>query len=1447
MASTNPKANLESLKEPNAFNITSEDLASVNQATPNPRPWEDVPMFNRFSTEDANNYGGIWSIPIQDENASPAGIPGTVSPLAMLTTEFGINALNSVQNIYQLVEANNYDLLHFSDGLFNEGVQVDAPLTAEQKGVVLKAYPGLEIGKEASVQQTEAAMDRYERERALEYLDTHASPGIATQAASFVGSTAGDLLNYPALKGAHWASKGVQAGSELLAKNFAESAVTRLGGTASIRAEQMIADNAGKIAALQGAAGFGAFTAIEEGIHIAGAKQSGVLTPNEADYQLMDGVFNVASSGLVGGLLGLGAEKLTGKLVDKAFMSKAAQAKSRATEEEIETQEERQARREERRQRTREEREEMLNNIHKMSFEPGSMGELYKKASQVVKAFFQSHKESSERETLDNVSQALEAGKNPDSSYLHEINRQQAWQRLHGFIEQAGLTPEQFADALKTMREDLMQDFDAEKADIEQLQEIAMNEALINLAEAQGTEVMPMDSTKAKFLDSMRRNVPNMDNEELPKLDFDEKFKKPDDLLTEQIESISREELEDLASNKGNKYARYALNRRSFLELEKPFRDFANRFVHRIAEDFESGANFDSNYVAQLLEGLDPADIEGFQSILDAKPKEYEFMLDSLRNIIDDIEERVRLNDAAFTVSEIEEMVNRELTYIKAQVIRAQKDAYAYRNKLEVLQNAIDALDTKDGQALKQGINAILDRSMFQFKGANSGTYRKMKTAESNFLQKLNLALDDDAAMEFWNDPNSSLEITQALEAEQLGLSTDGFSKPARKVARTINRFYEKALDDYAKEGIIIPRLRGRIHNQWHNAYKINKQPLFSIKKSRVEVTNENFEKWYDFIKDKVDLEATFLKQRGEIDEGAIDINDPKQVKEAMRKTFDKIIQRDFRREKSNIGRRRAKERIYHFKSAEDFHAYNQRYGSGTAQHAIIRELSNMFREIELVKDWGAEPESMLDDVMEHVKDLPGWKDWEISKGADTPQRLMRLMRFGAAHSGTAFTELIYNLKAYESVTKLGNLLFLNFTDSLTAANALNRFSIPMQESIVNGIKETFARYTPEQKQDYLKMFGIAKEQYFGAFYRHFEDGTLSAHLNNMLRTTMKLTGTENSEYSNRSMVGQSLSNWFATNLKRMGFNQLDEQTRFQLGRYNINKAEWDLMKDAVQNYKGNDYLGWDNILELSDERIASYLKEQGVKKPNRARIDRTRDDLAQRYRLLMQDQLDDAVNRKSLVETDLLRFRQAADRPHVMNDVINGMMLFKTYGFMWIRRHIGDRIYGRGAQGYRTSQIQGTADWHGVMKLMAYSFAMEFAIAQIKEISNTGKPLPLDGNTAMDALTGSLGPIAFLSRVDGSNFTSSVARMLAGPIGGDIDRIARIVSQFEKGYWKGDYSTAEVNSIKFLASQFGGVPMLKPALNTLLFDNIIQNIKGKRTGHVIDTVAANQKQEQTQ
>ncbi len=34
-------------------------------------------------------------------------------------------------------------------------------------------------------------------------------------------------------------------------------------------------------------------------------------------------------------------------------------------------------------------------------------------------------------------------------------------------------------------------------------------------------------------------------------------------------------------------------------------------------------------------------------------------------------------------------------------------------------------------------------------------------------------------------------------------------------------KFYDKVIELYRKEGILIPKLKGRIHHQWHNPYRI--------------------------------------------------------------------------------------------------------------------------------------------------------------------------------------------------------------------------------------------------------------------------------------------------------------------------------------------------------------------------------------------------------------------------------------------------------------------------------------------------------------------------------------------------------------------------------------------------------------------------------------------------
>src|SRR5690606_3743970 len=138
----------------------------------------------------------------------------------------------------------------------------------------------------------------------------------------------------------------------------------------------------------------------------------------------------------------------------------------------------------------------------------------FKKSAQVIKAFFDSSKESTERETLDNVSQALEAGKEPNSDYLHEINRHEAWQRLQGFMEQAQLTPDAFIESLESQRAELLKGLDETNPSMDALQEIATNEALIDLAKRTENEVIPSDEAKASFIRSMRENQVHFEDTE---------------------------------------------------------------------------------------------------------------------------------------------------------------------------------------------------------------------------------------------------------------------------------------------------------------------------------------------------------------------------------------------------------------------------------------------------------------------------------------------------------------------------------------------------------------------------------------------------------------------------------------------------------------------------------------------------------------------------------------------------------------------------------------------------------------------------------------------------------------------------------------------------------------------------------------------------------------------
>ncbi len=161
------------------------------------------------------------------------------------------------------------------------------------------------------------------------------------------------------------------------------------------------------------------------------------------------------------------------------------------------------------------------------------------------------------------------------------------------------------------------------------------------------------------------------------------------------------------------------------------------------------------------------------------------------------------------------------------------------------------------GEGIKQGLTAILDRSMIQFEGANQGTWRKMNEATQRFNAAWLRKMGEIGALEFVNDLNSSVELGLAIEADSMGRDMSKFSEPAQKAAKAINEFYRKAIDELARVGVLISELPGRIHYKWNNPHRMLKLSWSEKRKfkTHIERINQAFENWYQFKIERLDLE----------------------------------------------------------------------------------------------------------------------------------------------------------------------------------------------------------------------------------------------------------------------------------------------------------------------------------------------------------------------------------------------------------------------------------------------------------------------------------------------------------------------------------------------------------------------------------------------------------------
>lgn len=280
-------------------------------------------------------------------------------------------------------------------------------------------------------------------------------------------------------------------------------------------------------------------------------------------------------------------------------------------------------------------------------------------------------------------------------------------------------------------------------------------------------------------------------------------------------------------------------------------------------------------------------------------------------------------------------------------------------------------------------------------------------------------ALDDDVARALW----------QLNEREP---RLDGIPADAVTIARAVHKAQEVARADANKAGAWIGKLSGWITRQSHDPWKLVKR---------------GSQAWADAIAPRLDW-ARMESQHGPIKDRAKWLAETyTNLAGGMHLKAPGAENNTGFKGPGNLGKRMSQERVLHFKSADDWLAYNREYGMGNLRESVFRGLKSSAENTGLMRVLGPNPEAMFTRLVDQLRrDVREGANVNAMKAFDKATAedgwLSRRLSEITGKANIAVDELwarrASNVRAWQSMAKLGGAVISSITDIGTYASEMS-------------------------------------------------------------------------------------------------------------------------------------------------------------------------------------------------------------------------------------------------------------------------------------------------------------------------------------------------------------------------------------------------------------------------
>lgn len=581
------------------------------------------------------------------------------------------------------------------------------------------------------------------------------------------------------------------------------------------------------------------------------------------------------------------------------------------------------------------------------------------------------------------------------------------------------------------------------------------------------------------------------------------------------------------------------------------------------------------------------------------------------------------------------------------------------------------------GLSPKKAVLAIYEGTVRGIQEARHSIYATKLAFESRYIGDMmaEVLRDVPESLKLTRDPEFAKDIVKEMFELRKG-GTPGVTGniDAQKLARIFAKHAEVSRIDANRLGANIGKL-----DDWGGPHAHDAAKLLRV----------TADEWVNRIAARLDMKRTFP-----------DLT-PDEARKVLLSSYDTITtgksakltaQRkgDFQGPR-NLARSLSKDRVFHFKSADDWLAYQAEFGNGNIWTGMLSHQRKMAAVAAQMQMLGPNPEtvmgSLLDQMQIEIRNDPNISQAKKAdlirslsiEGNSQIRQAMSEASGVTSHAnpdGITYARVFSGYRATQSMAKLGGAVISSISDAVTQAANMkyqgrSLFATYHDEFV--GMIKAVARQTKADEKEiaYLLgegMDGLLDNIHSSAFAEDSMPGAMSAAMTKFFRWSGLTGWTDNIRAVGARMMAAHMGKMTAN-----AWDALPEQFRFVLGQHGITDQHWALIRQAgFDGPNGNRYVTPDRIGQLPDEMFAPFIKGQQTS----GKIARAKLDVELALRRFYSDEINFGV-----IETDARsrRFTYRGTQPGTFTgELLRLVFQFKGWPVAYSQRVLGRAIWGQ-------------------------------------------------------------------------------------------------------------------------------------------------------------------------